>query len=71
VRLDVVEQRAEDGRHTGDERRALGLDELRQRVALQERARQEHPGAGERGAEREPPGVDVEHRHDRQHAVSR
>ena len=69
--VDVREQRREDGRHAGQQRRALGLHEARQRLALQEGAGQEQLGAGQRGGEGQAPRVDMEHRHDRQHAVAR
>ena len=67
----VAQQVGEDRRHAGHHGRALGLDQPRQRLGLEEAAGQHQVGAGQRRSVRQPPGVGVEHRHDDQRPVAR
>ena len=67
--LGVAQQVREDRRHAAHQRGALRGDQAGERLGAQEAVRQDQVGAGERRAVRQPPRVDVEHRHDREHAV--
>jgi hypothetical protein len=60
---------AQDRRDAGDERRPLGGDRPRERRGGDEAVGHDEPGSRHRGREGQAPGVDVEHRHDDDHAV--
>jgi hypothetical protein len=60
-----------DGRHAGRTGHLLRLEEIEQRLAIECPARKHELGADHRRHVRQPPGIDVEHRHHRQDAVSR
>ncbi len=57
------------GGHRGGLRGAFGGDHVGERARLEEPVGQEEAGAGHEGGVRNAPGVDVEHRHDRQRGV--
>ena len=71
VLVRVTQQVHPDRRHRGRDRHALGGDQLGQRRCAQVVARHDEAGAGEDRAVRDAPGVRVEHRHHRHHAVVR
>ena len=67
--LQVVEQTEPDGRHAGREGHPLALELLVQAGAIQPWPRHHHPRADQRAGVGQAPGIDVEHRHDRQHRL--
>ncbi len=67
----VVQQPEPHGRHARGKRHALGLHQLVQRFPVEILARQHQLAARQRHRVRQPPCVDVEHRHDGQHGVHR
>jgi hypothetical protein len=71
VRLDVGEQALPDRRHAGRDRDVLAFEQVVQRLAVEPRTRKDELGADHAGDVRQSPGVDVEHRHHRQHRVAR
>jgi hypothetical protein len=71
VGLHVAQQHLPHRRHAGRVGDLLGLDQLVHRLAVQRRAGEHQLAAGERRRIRDAPGVDVEHRHHRQHGVAR
>ena len=60
----VVHHIVPDGGHRTGDRRALGLNEVHQRLGVHEPVRKHDVGARHQGGIRESPGVRVEHRHD-------
>ena len=68
--LEHLEQAEQHRRHARRHRDAQVLDELREVARRRLRARVDLRGAHHRGAERQAPGVGVEHRHHREHAVA-
>ncbi len=69
--LHVVEQHLPDRRHTGGHADLLALQQFVDRLAIERRAGKHQLAAHRGGRIRNAPGVDVKHRHHRQHAVAR
>ncbi len=69
LRVGVVQEVEPDRGHAAGHGHALRLDQLGERLALEEPARHHEVGPGQRRRVREAPRVRVEHRHDREHAV--
>ena len=64
-----LQQAEPDGRHAAAHRHALLVEQPREAGAIEVATRQHQRRAGQRRGIRDAPGVDVEHRHDRQDAV--
>ena len=64
----MLQQAEPDGRHAAGHRHALLVEQPRQAGAVQVPARQHQRRAGQRRGVGNAPGIDVEHRHDRQDA---
>ncbi|KAF1857266.1 hypothetical protein Lal_00014497 [Lupinus albus] len=71
VGVQPVQQRQPDGRHAGAVGDFLGLEQLVQAGAVQLAAGEDQLGADHRRGIGGAPGIDVEHRHHRQHHVRR
>jgi hypothetical protein len=65
----VAQEVEPDRRHRARDGHPLGLDQLGQRLGLQEAPRHDEVGPDQGARIGQAPRVDVEHRHDREHAV--
>ena len=70
VLVEIAQQIGENRWYRAAAGHPLGLDHLRQRLGLQEAVRHDHRRAGQQPGVRQPPGVGVEERHDREHPVA-
>ena len=71
VLLHVVDQIHPYRRHRGSAVDGLGFDQLEEACAIEPGARKHELCTGQRRGVRNPPGVDVKHRHDRKHRARR